>query len=336
MVSSENCLRIPLETEKDAGLARDEARSVGAAMGFNELAQSEIALGVSEICQNAIRHAGGGKATITTLNQDRILRIIIEDKGNGIPNISKAMQEGYSTIPTSLGIGMDVAKRTMDKFKISTTVGEGTSITLEKYLPLPTGILEYGAVSLADEGYEQNGDEYLIKEYDGNKVLLSVIDGLGQGYAAHLMATSVKSVLSENFDLPLEELITLCDQQLKADNHEDSEVAMSLARIEPNKVTYLGVGDTHAYIYKDDLYPLISTEGRVGGQQLRSLYKKEYSLEKGDILILCTDGVQTSLSMQDIPLDYSAQNIANTLFNSYHRAYGDVTVLVVKYLTAYE
>jgi len=277
----------------------------------------------------------GGKATITTFNTDKVLRIKIEDKGNGIQNIPKAMQDGFSTIPTSLGIGMEVTKRTMDKLQISTKVGKGTTIILEKHLPLPSGILDYGVISLADEGYDQNGDEYLIKAYEGDKVLLAVIDGLGQGHPAHLMATSVKKVLSENFDLPLEELIHLCDKQLKGEKEEYSEVAMSLARIEPSKITYLGIGDTHAYLQKDDLNPLVNFDGRVGGRQLRSFHAKEYSVKADDMLILCTDGIQTSLSMDNIPLDYTAQNIANSLFNNYHRAYGDVTVLVVKFLPAY-
>lgn len=326
-----NSLVIPLEIERDIGLAKDEARAVAAAMGFEKLAISEIALGVSEICQNAFRHAGGGKATITTLNQDKIFRITVEDKGKGIPDIEVVLQEGFSTIPTSLGIGLDVAKRTMDKFHIQSKINKGTTVTLEKHLPLPDGYLEFGVVSVPDEGYDYNGDEFLIKAHDGDKALLAAIDGLGQGYEAHKMSMGVKEILAANFDLPLIRLIELCNKQLQATLIEGG-VAMSIVRIEPNQLTYLGIGDTHAYLLKEGSFiPLINFDGRVGGMQIRSLKEQTFILNANDIFVLCTDGMNTQLSLSNVDLNYTAQNMANTLFNEYHRIYGDVTILVVKY-----
>jgi len=269
-MNAANCLVIPLNEEKDVALARDEAKAVAAAMGFDDLAQSEVALGVSEICQNAFRHAGGGITTISTHNDDKILQIIVEDKGKGINNIPQAMQEGFSTIQTSLGIGLDVAKRTMDKFYIDSNADKGTTIILEKHLPLPLDFLEFGYVSVPEEGYKYNGDEVLIKAFDGDKVLLGVIDGLGQGYEAHLMAIGVKEILKTHFDLPLISLIKLCDKHL-IESSSEGGIAMSLARIEPNKLTYLGIDDTHAYLQNGKLNLLPNFEGRVGGQQMRSL-----------------------------------------------------------------
>lgn len=330
----ENCLVIPLKNEEDVALARDEAKAVAAAMSFDELAQSEIALGVSEICQNAVRHAGGGVATISTHNGDKILQIIVEDNGVGIPDISAAMQEGFSTIPTSLGIGLKVAKKTMDKFHIKSKINEGTRVILEKHLPLSEDFLEFGYVSVPEEGNEYNGDEILIRAFDGDKVLLSVIDGLGQGYGAHKMAVGVKEILSNNFDLPLIDLIKLCDEYIKIASPEGG-IAMSLARIERNKLSYLGIDDTHAYLQNGVLNLLPNFEGRVGGRQMRSLKIREYQLGATDIFILCTDGINTQVSLEGIDKNYSAQNIAITIFNQYHRVYGDATVLVVKYQPNY-
>lgn len=330
----ENCLVIPLNIEKDVALARDEAKAVAAAMGFDKLAQSEVALGVSEICQNALRHAGSGMATISTHNGDKILQIMVEDNGIGIPNISAAMQEGFSTIPTSLGIGLDVAKRTMDKFHIASKTNEGTTIILEKHLPLREGFLEFGSVSVPEEGNEYNGDEILIRAFDGDKVLLSVIDGLGQGYEAHKMALGVKEILNNNFDLPLIDLIKRCDQYIKTVSPEGG-IAMSLALMEQNKLSYLGIDDTHAYLQNGILNLLPNFEGRVGGRQMRSLKVREYPLAANDIFILCTDGIKTQVNLEEIDKNYSAQNIATTIFNQYHRVYGDASVLVVKYQPTY-
>ncbi|GEM_PF-238300 len=330
----ENCLVIPLKIEKDVALARDEAKAVATAMGFDDLAQSEVALGVSEICQNAVRHASDGVATISTHNGDKILRIIVEDDGVGIPDISAAMQEGFSTISTSLGIGLEVAKRTMDKFHIESNIHKGTKIILEKHLPLPETFLEFGYVSVPEEGNEFNGDQVLIRTFDGDKVLLSVIDGLGQGYAAHKMAVGVKEILNNNFDLPLIDLIKRCDQYIKVASPEGG-IAMSVALIEQNKLSYLGIDDTHAYLQNEVLNLLPNFEGRVGGRQMRSLKVREYPLAANDIFMLCTDGIKTQVNLEGIDENYSAQNLATTIFNQYHRVYGDATVLVVKYQPSY-
>lgn len=333
-MDAQDCLVIPLTEEKDVAIARDEAKAVAAAMGFDKLAQSEVALGVSEICQNAFRHAGGGIATISTHNKDKILKIVVEDKGKGIPNIAKAMQEGFSTIQTSLGIGLDVAKRTMDKFQISSEQNQGTTILLEKHLPLSEDYLEFGIVSVPEEGYEYNGDEVLIKAFDGDKALLGVIDGLGQGYEAHLMAIGVKEILKTHFDLPLTALIKLCNKHL-IESSSEGGVAMSLARFEPDKLIYLGIDDTHAYLQNEVLKPLVNYEGRVGGRQMRSLKIREYPIQPNDIFILCTDGIKTNITLEGIDPNFSAQNMATTIFNNHHRVYGDATVVVAKYRPYY-
>lgn len=65
--------------------------------------------------------------------------------------------------------------------------------------------------------------------------------------------------------------------------------------------------------------------------QLRSVKEQSFSLTPSDIFILCTDGINTQLSLSAIDLNYTAQNMANTLFNEYHRVYGDVTILVAEY-----
>lgn len=331
MVEQENSLVVPLNIERDVGLARDEAKAVATAMGFEALAISEIALGVSEICQNAIRHAGGGKAIITTLNGDKILKIIISDKGKGISNLDQAMQEGFSTIPTSLGIGMDVARKTMDKFNVVSATEKGTTVTLEKHLSIPSGYLEYGVVSVPDERYQHNGDEFLIREFEGDKSLLAVIDGLGQGYEAHVMAVGVKKILAENFDSTLVSLIERCHSFLKATQSEGG-VAMSIAKIAPNQLVYLGIGDTHAYLYQDAIFkPIFSIDGRVGEGQLKTLKEQTFTIYPNDIVVLCTDGINTQITLSNADLKFTSQNMANTLFNRYHRLYGDVTILLAKY-----
>ncbi|MBM3335772.1 anti-sigma regulatory factor, partial [Candidatus Sumerlaeota bacterium] len=53
-------------------------------------------------------------------------------EGPGIPDIAKAMEDGYST-NKSLGLGLPGARRLMDEFEIGSQVGKGTTITMKKW-----------------------------------------------------------------------------------------------------------------------------------------------------------------------------------------------------------
>ena len=64
--------------------------------------------------------------------------MVLADKGPGIPDIEKAMQEGYSTARPEVrslgfgaGMGLPNMKRYTDQMEIDTVVGKGTTITMK-------------------------------------------------------------------------------------------------------------------------------------------------------------------------------------------------------------
>ena len=54
------------------------------------------------------------------------------DGGPGIPDVKKAMQDGYST-SGRLGLGLPGVRRLMDELEIRTNAGEGTTVTVKKW-----------------------------------------------------------------------------------------------------------------------------------------------------------------------------------------------------------
>lgn len=321
--------KLPIDTEKDLVNAREAASNLAEDMGFDQLAVNEIKLAVSEISQNAFRHAEHGNIALYSLKNDKVFRVVISDKGEGIKNIALAMREGFTTIRTSLGLGLEAAQRLMDKFDIKSIKEEGTVVTMEKYLPMTVDQVEYGVVCVPDEDYNFNGDDFIIREFDGDKVLLGVIDGIGQGYDAHAITCLIKKFVLNNFYLSLEDLIHSCHHLLK-ESELTGGAAVSLAMISPHLITYLGVGDTHSYIMNTDIKELSNYEGRVGEYQLPNIQSKEIPIEKNSAFIMCTDGISTKILENKLTLQFRAQQIANKLFNEYHKAHGDVTVLVTK------
>ena len=63
--------------------------------------------------------------------------MIARDAGPGIPDIARAMQDGYST-SGGLGLGLPGAKRLMDEFEVISVVGQGTTVTMKKWRRLST------------------------------------------------------------------------------------------------------------------------------------------------------------------------------------------------------
>lgn len=110
---------------KQLGLDSDVIRKVAIAMYEGEI--------------NMVIHADGGKITVTV--SDTEITMILSDTGPGIPDVEKAMQEGYSTARAEVrslgfgaGMGLPNMKKYTDEMQIDTTVGKGTTITMKVYI----------------------------------------------------------------------------------------------------------------------------------------------------------------------------------------------------------
>ena len=109
-------------------------RAVGA--GFSLVEQTKIVTAASELGRNTIQYGGGGKARITlvTNGSRRGLRLEFIDQGPGIPDIAKALQDGYTT-GGGLGLGLSGSKRLCDDFDIVSAPGRGTHVTIVRWKP---------------------------------------------------------------------------------------------------------------------------------------------------------------------------------------------------------
>lgn len=101
---------------------------------------SDIKTAVSEAVTNSIVHGYRNKIgdieMVLRIYEDGRLYIRIKDKGCGIEDIKKAMEPLYTTAPAEerAGLGFCVMESFMDKLRVSSKVGKGTSIVMEKNL----------------------------------------------------------------------------------------------------------------------------------------------------------------------------------------------------------
>lgn len=102
---------------------------------INELA--DIKTAVSEAVTNCIVHGYGYGEGIVYINlkitdKGKII-IKIRDKGCGIPDIEQAMEPLFTTAGDErAGLGFAVMQSFTDKIKVSSAVGKGTTVTMEK------------------------------------------------------------------------------------------------------------------------------------------------------------------------------------------------------------
>jgi serine/threonine-protein kinase RsbT len=130
VVSSEN---VPLVSEGDVVAVRRRVREVASQLGFSLVDQTKVVTAASELARNTLIHGQGGEMQLNQLNGPRLgLRLTFEDKGPGIPDISLALRDGFTT-GSGLGLGLGGAKRLVNEFEIVSRVGEGTKITVTRW-----------------------------------------------------------------------------------------------------------------------------------------------------------------------------------------------------------
>lgn len=125
--------RLEITCDKDIVNARQLGREIAAECGFSPGDQTVIAAAISEIARNILMYARHGEVSFGFVDQGSRTGIVViaRDAGPGIPDLSRALQDGYST-SGGLGLGLPGAKRLMDEFDIDSAPGHGTTVTMKK------------------------------------------------------------------------------------------------------------------------------------------------------------------------------------------------------------
>ncbi len=119
-----------------AGEASSNVKNKLKMMGVDNNVIRKVAIAMYEGEINMVIHADGGN--ITVIISDESIKMVLADTGPGIADIGKAMQQGYSTAPEEVralgfgaGMGLPNMKKYTDRLNIDSTVGVGTTVTME-------------------------------------------------------------------------------------------------------------------------------------------------------------------------------------------------------------
>ncbi len=116
-------------------LVRQQVRARAVELGFGLVDQTKIVTAASELARNTLVYGGGGWAQIEIVEGPlgrSGLRLLFEDEGPGIPDVERALQDGFTT-GGGLGLGLGGAKRLSNHFEIQSSPGEGTRVAITRW-----------------------------------------------------------------------------------------------------------------------------------------------------------------------------------------------------------
>ncbi|UOQ87522.1 anti-sigma regulatory factor [Gracilibacillus salinarum] len=126
---------VQINKEWDIVGARQMGRELAKELGFGTVDQARIATAISELARNIYLYAQKGQVTYEVIEEmnKKGIKIVASDKGPGIKDLSKVMEDGFST-SGGLGAGLPGVKRLMDYFDIVSEPEKGTTITTIKWV----------------------------------------------------------------------------------------------------------------------------------------------------------------------------------------------------------
>ena len=324
---------IEVRDASQSGEARRMAVACAEEIGLDESTRGAVAIVVTEMATNLVKHAGHGSILISQVgnNGSRGMRVLALDKGPGVRNISQALQDGHSTAGT-MGTGLGAIQRMSENFEIYSG-SAGTVITCEFWpkgkVPNGSAGLLSGTVSVPFPGEEVNGDGWITRKV-GNCIIFMIVDGLGHGPLASEAAREAESIVSAIQQFTPTAILQDCHDALK--NTRGAAMSVAIVDLEKQLLHFAGIGNVSASIVSPDTSRSMACYNGTLGHQIGRFQEFSYPWNPDSTLIMHSDGLNTRWNLKDYPgiLNKQPAVIAGMLYRDFVRGRDDVTVLVAK------
>lgn len=144
---------------------------------------------------------------------------------------------------------------------------------------------------------EVNGDFYDFFKLPNGNLLIAICDTAGKGISACLFALGLRSIIRTlaSVETDFSELVRKANDLYMIDAHESSMFSTLWIGIydkKAKKITYCSQGHPPAVLVRGSQIEELWTPGiSLGTQKMDVITTKEHFLEKGDLLVLYTDGI---------------------------------------------
>ncbi len=321
----------------ETGEARRAAVALVRDAGFSEGRASNVAIVVTEAANNVLRHAKGGQIVLTVTDRHGVagIEILALDRGPGMANPGRCLEDGFSTAGTP-GTGLGAMKRLSDRFEIHSVEGLGTAILAELWaspassLPAETGPA-IGGVCVPMRGEQECGDAWTIVGFP-NLMRVLVADGLGHGPSAAEASKEAVRVFEAHPSLaPLESMEAIHGALRKT---RGAAAAIADLGLDSGRIAFVGVGNIAGVFLSNGPRQGMASVNGTAGLEIRRLQEHGYSCAGHGALILHSDGITSRWNL-DEPVYRGVLNrhpslIAGILYRDFSRGRDDSTVVVVK------
>ncbi len=324
---------IRVSEASNTGEARRQAALHGEATKLDERQRGRLALVVTEMATNLVKHAGNGTILLEAIgNGTRGIRVLGLDNGPGIRDISAAMGDGHSTAGT-LGNGLGAIKRQSDTFDIYSVPGTGTAILAELWNERKTkpegSAIEIGVVSVPIKGEEACGDGWGMKK-TADATLLMLVDGLGHGVLASEAAREAERIFAESKTNSPSAILQDAHDALR--KTRGAAMAVAALNLENGLVSFAGIGNIGTVLVTPDARRGMTSHNGIVGHQANRFQEFTYPWMANNLLVMHSDGLNTRWDLNPYPGIWSKHPalIAGILYRDFSRERDDVTVLVAR------
>lgn len=317
-----------------AGEARRQAALAAEKSGLDESARGALAIVVTEMATNLVKHARNGTMLIESVGNNGTsgIRVLGLDQGPGIRDVRAALRDGYSSAGTA-GNGLGAIKRLSSFFDIFTAPGSGTAVLAEFWpkekIPRHAARVDVGVVSIPIRGEDICGDAWGTKIFS-NSMLFMVVDGLGHGLLAAEAAQEAERIFALSK--------TESPGPILQDSHDSLKktrgAAMAIASLhfERQLITFAGVGNIGSTIVLPGSNRGMASHNGTVGHHLNKIQEFTFPWSDDSILVMHSDGLKSGWDLKPYPgiSNRHPALIAGILCRDFSRERDDVTVLIAK------
>ncbi len=321
---------LPLDDASQVGAARRTAVEMAAGAGFDAADTGRVALVVTEAASNVVRHGGGGQLLLRRTNGGSpALDVLALDRGAGMANVDRAMEDGRSTAGTP-GTGLGALRRLATVFDVYSRAGGGTAVYARvgaagAHAPAA----DCGGVSVPMPGEEACGDAW-IEERGPQRLTLMVVDGLGHGPLAAAAAAEAVAVFRRLAGWRPAARLEAIHEALRATR--GAAVAIAETDEQHGTVRFTGVGNITAAVLADGTLRHLVSHNGIAGHVAPRIVEYVHPWPPEALLVMHSDGLTTLRDLTAYPglARRHPALIAGVLYRDLRRGRDDATVVVAR------
>jgi anti-sigma regulatory factor (Ser/Thr protein kinase) len=326
-------LAIVVRDATDVADARRRVGAIVAGLGYDQTGAGWVAIVMTELAQNLLRHAGGGEILVTI---DPVrpagIEIMALDRGPGMRDVAACMRDGYSTGGTS-GNGLGAINRLAHQMLLHSAPGSGTAVLVRMgggAGPDAGASRRTAVLCVPKTGETVCGDAGAIVERADGMVGIVLADGLGHGpLAAAASGEAVRLFAKYGGQIPSETLA-----MLHGGLRSTRGAAVAVAAIDQvgRQVSYGGIGNIAGFITDTGGVRRMVSQPGTAGHTAGRLQNFRYPLHNRPVLVMYSDGLTTSWSPESHPgmAALDPMLIAGILYRDHARGRDDASVVVWK------